>query len=131
MADSFGVTVSAGSLRASEPAWTIPHGWTELGVAVEGDGNGATLLHAAVALCVLNDTFREAQALGTPVAGVRVAAAGGFDSESWVSSGITYSVEVDTTATAAQVAEVSARIDEVAEIPRALRAGTTVERADG
>ena len=95
-----------------------------------GEGNGAAVLHLSVALCVLNDTFREGEALGVPVAGVRVRAGGAFDTESWVSQGITYAVEVDSPATPDQVAKVVARADEVAEIPRALRAGMAVERSD-
>jgi hypothetical protein len=84
-----------------------------------------------VALCVLNDIFREGEALGVPVQGVRVAARGVFDTESWVSTGITYTVEVDSTASAETVAKVVARAEEIAEIPRVLRAGMSVERQDG
>jgi hypothetical protein len=40
-------------------------------------------------------------------------------------------VEVDSTASADEVAALRSRVDEVAEIPRALRAGMTVERCDG
>jgi hypothetical protein len=46
-----------------------------------------------------------------------------------VSTGITYTVDVDSTAPAGAVAKVVARVDAVAEIPRALRAGMSVERA--
>ncbi len=135
MADTpaeFLVVASAGSLRAgSASGWTVPHDWTSEGVVVAGDGNGAAVLHLSVALCVLNDTFREGEALGVPVAGVRVRAAGTFDRESWVSTGIVYAVDVDSTAPAEDVAKVLERVDEVAEIPRVLRAGMTVERSDG
>jgi hypothetical protein len=131
MAD-FEVTASAGTLRADPTdGWTVPHDWTPEGVVVEGEGNGAAVLHLSVALCVLNDTFRESQALGVPVEGVRVTADGGFDTESWVSRGITYAVELDSTASPDDLDQVLARVDEVAEIPRVLRAGTSVERADG
>jgi hypothetical protein len=131
MAD-FPVVASAGTLRA-DPAsgWTVPHDWTPDGVLVEGDGNGAVVLHLSVALCVLNDTFREGRASGVPVAGVRVSADGVFDPETWASQGLAYSVEVDSTASAGEVATLIARVDEVAEIPRALRAGMSVERSDG
>ena len=78
----------------------MPHDWTPEGVLVEAQGNGAGVLHVAVALCVLNDIFRESQALGVPVSGVGVAAGGAFDTESWVSQGITYAVEVDSPASA-------------------------------
>ena len=129
-AGDFAVTASAGTLRADAPAgWTVPHPWTPEGVLVAGEGNGAAVLHLSVALCVLNDTFREAETLGVPVAGVRVGAGGTFDTETWVSQGITYAVEIDSPASPDEVDRVVARVDEVAEVPRALRAGTSVERA--
>jgi hypothetical protein len=128
----FGVAASAGTLRDDAVAgWTVPHDWTPEGVVVEGEGNGAAVLHLSVALCVLNDTFRESQALGVPVSGVRVVARGSFNTESWISRGITYSVEIDSPASPDELDKVLTRVDEVAEIPRVLRAGTSVERADG
>ena len=45
--------------------------------------NGAQLLHLSVALCVLNDTYREASRLGIEIDGVAVEADGGFDDESY------------------------------------------------
>ncbi|HET7071255.1 MAG TPA: OsmC family protein [Nocardioides sp.] len=129
--DDFPVVLSAGSLRGDEPAgWVVPNVWTESGVSVQAAPNGAGVLHVAVALCVLNDVFREGDALGVPVRGVRVAARGEFDTESWVSTGVTYAVEVDSTASDDAVATLVAKVDEVAEIPRVLRAGMTVERAE-
>ena len=128
----FSVTASAGTLRGDgSTGWTVPHDWTPEGVVVEGEGNGAAVLHLSVALCVLNDTFRESQALGVPVAGVRVTAGGAFDTESWVSRGITYAVELDSTASPDDLDKVLTIIDGVGEIPRVLRAGMSVERADG
>jgi hypothetical protein len=127
--DDFPVVLSAGSLRGDGPGgWVVPHVWTESGVSVQAAPNGAGVLHVAVALCVLNDLFREGDALGLPVRGVRVAARGEFDTESWVSTGVTYAVEVDSTASDDEVVTLVAKVDEVAEIPRVLRAGMTVER---
>ncbi|HET9841045.1 MAG TPA: OsmC family protein [Nocardioides sp.] len=127
--DDFPVVLSAGSLRGDGPGgWVVPHVWTESGVSVQAAPNGAGVLHVAVALCVLNDLFREGDALGLPVRGVRVAARGEFDTESWVLTGVTYAVEVDSTASDDEVATLVAKVDEVAEIPRVLRAGMTVER---
>ena len=79
--------------------------------------------------CVLNDVYREAEALGVQLSGVRVAAAGGFDTATWASTGITYRVELDSAASESDVERLLARVDEVAEIPRALRAGAPVHRA--
>ena len=123
---TFEVLLDAGSLRSPDPTFVLPHPWTDDGVAVRGEGTGAHLLHASVALCVLNDVYREAERLGTPVSGVRVRAAGELDQEAWVSLGITYAVDVD--APAELGGPLLERVDEVAEVPRVLRAGTTVER---
>ena len=122
----FRVTASAGSLRAAD-GLVIPHAWTTAGIVAEVQGTGAHLLHLAVAGCVLNDVFREARELGLDVAGVRVSAAGGFDTEAWTTTGIGYQVEVDGP-TGADLDRLLARVDEVAEIPRVIRAGGGVER---
>jgi hypothetical protein len=89
--------------------------------------NGAQALHFAVALCVLNDTYREAAALGVEISGVRVSADGGFDAE-WRSTGITYWVDVDSAAPADVQTALLDRVDRVAEMPKVIRAGTQVRR---
>ncbi len=128
-AEDFPVILTAGSLRAEESdGWVVPHVWTEPGVVVQAAPNGAGVLHVAVALCVLNDLYREGDALGVPVSGARVSARGEFDTTSWVSTGITYAVDVDSVAAHDDVAKLLFRVDEVAEIPRVLRAGMSVER---
>jgi hypothetical protein len=131
MDDTYPVTLTAGSLRADPSAgWLVPHRWSDGGVVIQTEPNGVGVLHVAVALCVLNDVFREAIELGLEVAGVQVSARGEFDEETWQSSGVTYAVEVDSPAGVDQVAALVAQVDRVAEVPRALRAGMTVERAD-
>ncbi|MBK3647582.1 OsmC family protein [Streptomyces sp. MBT33] len=130
MADGFGVVVSAGSLRSDdEHAVRFPHRWTPEGVTVEADFTGAHLLHLAAAGCVLNDLYREAAGLGIALDGVRVTASGGFDSGNWTSTGVGYSVTLDSAAPAADLDRLLDVVDEVAEIPRALRAGVPVRRA--
>ena len=86
------------------------------------------MLHLAAAGCVLNDVYREAENLGLAVLGVRVSASGGFDTQTWQSTGISYVVEVDTTAPADEVDALLQRVDSVAEIPRSIRAGASVDR---
>jgi len=128
--DDFPVTLTAGSLRADPAAgWHVPHRWTDGGVVIEAPPNGAGVLHVAVAMCVLNDTFRDALDRGVAVRGVRVAARGEFDEDTWQSTGVTYAVDVDSEDATESVAALLAHVDAVAEIPRALRAGMTVERA--
>ena len=129
MDNRFEVTVSAGTMMPdSGTVVRFPHRWTPGGVTVEADFTGAHLLHLAAAGCVLNDIYREAAALGIEVSGVRVTAAGGFDSATWHSTGIDYSVEVSSNAGAGQLAHLLEVVDQVAEIPRAIRAGSSVRR---
>ena len=123
------VVVGAGTLRSGAPdAVTFPHQWTAHGVTVDTSFTGAHLLHLAVAGCVLNDVYREAGTLGLDVRGVRVSATGEFEADSWRSTGIRYSVRVDTAATQEEVDGLLRRVDSVAEIPKAIRAGAQVER---
>ena len=126
---SFGVRAGAGSLRtaADEGAVVLPHAWTSEGVVATPVTNGAQALHLAVALCVLNDVYREARAADVPVEGVAVEADGGFD-EAWASTGIDYRIELDSLADQTALTDLLTQVDRVAEIPRALRAGAEVRR---
>jgi uncharacterized OsmC-like protein len=127
--DAFTAVVAAGSLRSTaQSEVSFPHRWTAEGVTVETDFTGAHLLHLAVAGCVLNDIYREAEAEGVVVAGARVTATGDFDATTWSSTGITYRATVDSPAGQERIAELLDRVDAVAEIPRALRAGAPVTR---
>jgi uncharacterized OsmC-like protein len=89
-------------MSGSGAAVRFPHRWTVGGVTVEADFTGAHLLHLAAAGCVLNDVYRQAATLGIELSGVRVTAAGGFDTGTWQSTGIDYSVEVSSDAAAEQ-----------------------------
>src|ERR1700745_2345492 len=135
MADmgDYDVIVGADSFRSTaNDAVQFPHRWTTDGVTVNASFTGAHLLHLAAAGCVLNDVYREAENLGIAVLGVRVSASGAFNPETWQSTGISYAVEVDTAATAAEVDELLQRVDSVAEIPKAIRARASAHalRAD-
>jgi hypothetical protein len=129
MDNGFEVTVGAGTMMAdSGAAARFPHRWAPGGVTVEADFTGGHLLHLAVAGCVLNDLYREAAARGIELKGVRVIAADGFDTATWRSTGIDYSVEVSYDAPADRLAHLLEVVDQVAEIPQAIRAGATVRR---
>jgi hypothetical protein len=133
MADlsTFGVRATAGSMRepAGQGGVVLAHAWTGEGVVAGPASNGAQVLHLAVALCVLNDTYREAERLGLPIEGVSVEVDGGFD-DGWRSTGIEYALAVDVPAGEDDVRRLVATVDEVAEIPRALRAGAKVTRRE-
>ena len=62
------------------------------------------------------------------VAGVRVSARGDFDRDTWRSTGVEYEVEIISDSNAGDVAELLRVVDDVAEIPKALRAEATVRR---
>ncbi|HET8598687.1 MAG TPA: OsmC family protein [Segeticoccus sp.] len=129
MSDQFEVVVGAGSLRADdEAAVRFAHPWTTEGVTVEADFTGGHLLHVAVAGCVLNDLYRAAAEAGIELAGVRVAASGGFDARTWASTGISYTVDIDSADAPGRLAALLALVDASAEIPRAVRAGASVRR---
>jgi uncharacterized OsmC-like protein len=128
MAERYPVSVGAGSLCIDDGV-AVPHAWTGAGVTVEATFSGAHLLHLAVAGCVLNDVYREADKLGLRIDGVRVTAQGGFEEGTWRSTGIEYLVAVDSTLGADEVERLLAVVDDVAEIPRTLAAGTAVRRA--
>lgn len=100
-------------------------------MAIETQFTGAHLLHLATAACVLNDLYREALSLGVQLHGVRVDASGSFDMAEWRSEGITYSVQVDSPNAPPEVDRLLATVDELAEIPRVLRAGADVQRRQG
>ncbi|GEK04687.1 OsmC family protein [Streptomyces sp. NPDC014684] len=134
MDERFAVVASAGSFLAQDGAEDgddvrLPHRWTPGGVGVRSAFTGGHVLNLAVAACVLNDLYREAEAAGVELLGVRVRAEGGFDTSRWRSTGISYAVEVDSDAPRALVEALIAAVDEAAEIPRALRQGAAVTRA--
>jgi OsmC-like protein len=130
MTEAYRVEVGAGSFRRGDAdVWHLAHRWTPDGVSVQAEFTGAHLVHLAVAGCVLNDLYREAAGLGVRLDGVRVCGGGDFDGD-WHSTGIDYTVQMDSPADPAQLAELLAVVDEVAEIPRALRGGAPVRRVD-
>jgi len=129
MDNRFEVTASAGTMSSgSDQAVRFPHRWTPGGVTVDADFTGAHLLHLAAAGCVLNDLYREADKLGIELDGARVTATGGFDPQTWQSTGIDYTVELSSAAPADQLAHLLDVVDQVAEIPSAIRAGAPVQR---
>lgn len=123
---SFAVYATAGTLRSADGI-TLTHAWTDAGVMATAVTNGAQVLHLSVALCVLNDLYREAARLDAELDGVAVRADGSFD-EDWHSTGITYDVELDSSTDPIDLARLIETVDGLAEIPRVIRAGATVTR---
>jgi putative redox protein len=100
--------------------------------AVGGGGlgfSGGELLHLAVAGCISNDLFREANGRGIALARVMVSADGQFGGDPAVSSGIAYKIEVSGDAPVEVLRDLVRHVDEIAEIPNSLRRGTDVRLA--
>ena len=130
MAEHHTVTAGAGTL-AVDDGIAVEHPWTGSGVTFDAAFSGAHLLHLAVAGCVLNSVYREAERRGSHLDGVRVNARGTFDPDSWHSLGIEYDVAVDSSLDDVEVADLVARVEQDAEIPRTLSHPTTVTRVHG
>jgi putative redox protein len=92
--------------------------------------SGGELLHLAVAGCVSNDLFREAAQRGIELTRVVVTADGGFAGQPAVSTGVSYSVQIEGDATDADLRALVRHVDEIAEIPNSLRNGTRVRLQD-
>ena len=88
--------------------------------------NGGQLLYLAIAGCVSNDLFREAQARGVELTSVRVEVQGDFTGDPQVSSPVEYTVEIEGDASADVLRALVRDVDAIAEIPNSLRAGTPV-----
>ena len=88
--------------------------------------NGGELLHLAVAGCISNDLFREAQKLGIALRSVKVSVRGDFAGDPAVSTGIEYDVQLAGDANADRLRELVQLVDRIAEIPNSLRRGTPV-----
>jgi uncharacterized OsmC-like protein len=87
---------------------------------------GGHLLHLSVAGCVYNDLFREAAARGITLTHVSVSADGGFAGEPCVSTGVGYRIHVEGDASTAELEQLVAHVEEIAEVPSAIRVGAEV-----
>jgi uncharacterized OsmC-like protein len=88
--------------------------------------NGGQLLNLAVAGCISNDLFREAQREGIRLTRVRVRVSADYAGSPAVSTPIQVLVEVKGDASRERLEALVAHVDEFAEIPNSLRRGTPV-----
>ena len=77
---------------------------------------------------LLNDVYREAGQMGIGIDGVQVRAHGRFNSSTWSSTGVVYEIDVSSDARSEDIERLLSVVDDVAEIPKALRSGTPVTR---
>lgn len=126
------IEVRTTSLDGASTAIGAAHPFTLVVDRPVGDGggglgfNGAQLLYLAVAGCVSNDLYREADRLGLALRRVEVTVRGDFAGEPGVSTDVTYDVSLSGDATRERLNELVAHVDAIAEIPNSLRRGTVV-----
>lgn len=87
---------------------------------------GGHLLHLAVAGCVYNDLIREASARGITLSKIRVSADGGFEGHPCASTGIEYQIQVEGDASEADLTQLVAYVEGIAEVPSVIRLGGDV-----
>jgi uncharacterized OsmC-like protein len=92
--------------------------------------SGGHLLHLAVAGCFFNDILRAAGARNIGITDLRVEATGGFEGDPLLSTGITYSIEIEGDASDAELGELVRDVEAAAAIPLTLRDGVSVEATE-
>jgi uncharacterized OsmC-like protein len=124
ISNSEGRHAASVNTSGTESTLAIPPRTQGLGSSV----NGGELLFLALATCYCNDVYREAAKRGIAIDGVDVSVSGEFDDEG-VARGITYRAKIASKSDRDSVLGLARHVDEIAEIHRALRAGTPVEFA--
>lgn len=89
--------------------------------------NGGQLLYLSIAACWSNDLYREAATMGVELDGVEITVDGDFPARGSGSTQIAVDVVVRSAAPEAKVRELIAEVERVAEIPRAIREGPSIE----
>src|SRR5690349_1828962 len=103
---------------------------TDRPAAAGGGGlgfNGGQLLYLSIAACWSNDLYREAATMGIDLDGVEITVDGDFPARGSGSTPITVDVVVRSAAVESKVRELIAEVERVAEIPRAIREGPSIE----
>ncbi len=89
---------------------------------------GGHLLHIAVGICVFNDILAQAKARSIPIVSLRVSVDGGFAGDPhYVSTGITYDIDIDSPVSRDMIDELIADVIDDASIPRSIQQGTPVQ----
>ncbi len=83
--------------------------------------SGGEMLAAALATCYCNDVYREAGKMGIEVLSVEVECKAEFPAEGAAAASVSYSARIRAKASEAQIRELAARTDGVAEIHNSLR----------
>jgi organic hydroperoxide reductase OsmC/OhrA len=92
--------------------------------------NGGQLLYLAIGGCISNDLFREAAIRDIHLVTARIVVHGDFSGDPAVSGPVSYDVELVGDASKAELEQLVAHVDAIAEIPNSVRRGTEVRLAD-
>lgn len=92
--------------------------------------NGGELLMLSLATCFCNDLYREAGKRKLVISGVEVLFQGDFGAEGAPGTNLTYSVRVDSEASASEIRELIEFTDRIAEIHNTVRKGVPVTLSD-
>jgi uncharacterized OsmC-like protein len=88
--------------------------------------NGGELLFLALATCYCNDVYREAAKMNIAVRSVEVTVSGKFGGVGEPGSDITYSVNIESDASAEELSAFIDHVDQIAEVHNTLRKGVAV-----
>ncbi len=104
---------------------------TQIQIAPKASGfgssvSGGEMLLAALATCYCNDVYREAGKMGIEVFAVEVDCQAEFPAEGEPARAVTYSTRIRAKASEAQIQDLAARTDRMAEIHNTLRAAIPV-----
>jgi uncharacterized OsmC-like protein len=91
--------------------------------------NGGELLLLAIGGCYSNDIFREAAKRGLAVKNVQVTVNADWAGDPVCAQNVAFNVMVEADAAEADILDLIAQTDRVAEIPNSLRLGTEVKLA--
>ena len=92
--------------------------------------NGGELLCLALGACFTNDIYREAAKRGIVVRSVSVDVSADWGGDPMRAQDITFTTSVEAEASEAEIQELIAHTDRVAEIHNSLRTGTSVTLTD-
>ena len=132
MSDAYRVetrTVDGGATAlgwAHSGPWTVTIDRTMKGAGRGLGFNGGHLFYLAIAACISNDLYRDAQEAGITLTRVAVTVDGDFAGRASVSTPIEVDVELDGDAPRERLEALLEEVDAIAEIPNSIRRGTDV-----
>ena len=88
--------------------------------------NGGELLFLSLATCFCNDIYREAGRRKIVIESIEVSVSGDFGNEGEPATNVIYKVDIESTNTEEEIADLIRHVDSIAEVHNTLRGGTKV-----